>query len=231
MQVRGDPDGVSPGRRTTRLIGSCGWASTRVPVFRSDTGLRTCRPRVTASPRRRWRRTRRRAEPPCLRVPPMTRTSQKSPQNRISRRRRRCSARCLGRSGTRFAGNGGTRTAAAPQRYALLAQCALVRRCRDHLRFPIDSAARLEPAGVSLYDIGMVSEDQIQEWADEAEAGYDVEELKRRGRGRPGRGAEPMQVVAVRLTAEELDALDAAAAKSDMSRSEAIRAALAHFAA
>lgn len=40
-----------------------------------------------------------------------------------------------------------------------------------------------------------------------------------------------MQVVAVRLTAEELDALDAAAGKGHMSRSEAIRAALAHFAA
>ncbi|MGL5819159.1 MAG: ribbon-helix-helix protein, CopG family [Phycicoccus sp.] len=77
----------------------------------------------------------------------------------------------------------------------------------------------------------MVSDEQIQQWADEAERGYDVEELKSRGRGRPGRGAEPMQVVAVRLTAEELDALDAAAARSDMSRSEAIRVALAHFAA
>jgi len=77
----------------------------------------------------------------------------------------------------------------------------------------------------------VVTEEQIQQWADEAEAGYDVDVLKRRGRGRPGRGAEPMQVVAVRLTAEELDALDAAAAKNDMSRSEAIRAALAHFAA
>ncbi len=96
---------------------------------------------------------------------------------------------------------------------------------------PIDSSTRLDRPGFSLYDIQMVSEDQIQKWADEAEVGYDVEELKRRGRGRPGRGAEPMQVVAVRLTAEELDALDAAAAKSDMSRSEAIRAALAHFAA
>lgn len=84
---------------------------------------------------------------------------------------------------------------------------------------------------ISLYDMGMVDEEQIQKWADEAEGGYDVAELKRRGRGRPGRGAEPMQVVAVRLTAEELDALDAAAANSDMSRSEAIRAALAHFAA
>ena len=87
------------------------------------------------------------------------------------------------------------------------------------------------PASFSLYDMHMASEEQIQKWADEAEVGYDVEELTRRGRGRPGRGVEPMQVVAVRLTAEELDALDAAAAKSDMSRSEAIRAALAHFAA
>ena len=77
----------------------------------------------------------------------------------------------------------------------------------------------------------MLNEEQIQKWADEAEAGYDVEELQRRGRGRPGRGAEPMQVVAVRLTTEELDALDAVAAKHEMSRSEAIRAALASYAA
>jgi predicted transcriptional regulator len=77
----------------------------------------------------------------------------------------------------------------------------------------------------------MVSNEQIQTWAEEAEKGYDVDELKRRGRGRPGRGAAPMQVVAVRLTAEELTALDEAAAKNHMSRSEAIRVALAHFAA
>jgi hypothetical protein len=76
-----------------------------------------------------------------------------------------------------------------------------------------------------------VTEEQIQKWADEAETGYDVGELKRRGRGRPGRGAEPMQVVAVRLTDEELEALDAAAERDDLSRSEAIRAALAHYAA
>ncbi|MCY1655650.1 ribbon-helix-helix protein, CopG family [Dietzia sp. SL131] len=77
----------------------------------------------------------------------------------------------------------------------------------------------------------MVTDEQIQEWADEAEAGYDVEELKRRGRGRPGRGAEPMQVVAVRLTAEELEVLDKMATKEHLSRSEAIRRALANFAA
>ena len=98
-------------------------------------------------------------------------------------------------------------------------------------RLDLHGCVPLEPPSFSLYDMRMVSEEQIQKWADEAEAGYDVDELKRRGRGRPGRGAEPMQVVAVRLTGEELDALDAAAAKNDMSRSEAIRAALAHFAA
>ncbi len=92
-------------------------------------------------------------------------------------------------------------------------------------------AVTLEHFTFSLYDKHVVTEEQIQHWADEAEAGYDVDELKRRGRGRPGRGAEPMQVVAVRLTAEELDSLDAAAAKNDMSRSEAIRAALAHLGA
>lgn len=77
----------------------------------------------------------------------------------------------------------------------------------------------------------MVTEEQIKQWADEAEAGYDVEQLKRRGRGRPGRGAEPMQVVAVRLTAEEIAALDAIAEREHVSRSEAIRRALADFAA
>ncbi|MGV8909930.1 MAG: ribbon-helix-helix protein, CopG family [Propionicimonas sp.] len=40
-----------------------------------------------------------------------------------------------------------------------------------------------------------------------------------------------MQVVAVRLTAEELEALDAAAERDDLNRSEAIRAAPAHYAA
>lgn len=77
----------------------------------------------------------------------------------------------------------------------------------------------------------MATEEQIQHWVDEAEAGYDVEELKRRGRGRPGRGAEPMRVVAVRLTAEELAAVDAVAERESISRSEAIRRALAGFAA
>lgn len=77
----------------------------------------------------------------------------------------------------------------------------------------------------------MATEEQIEKWADEAEAGYDVGKLKRRGRGRPGRGAEPMQVVAVRLTGEEIAALDAIAEREHLTRSEAIRRALADFAA
>ncbi len=72
-----------------------------------------------------------------------------------------------------------------------------------------------------------VSDEQIAEWAAEAEAGYDVEEQKKRGRGRPGRGAEPSQVVALRLTAEELSRIDARAAREGKSRSEVIRDALA----
>ncbi|MEQ6899228.1 ribbon-helix-helix protein, CopG family [Microbacterium sp. KR10-403] len=76
-----------------------------------------------------------------------------------------------------------------------------------------------------------VTEDQIAAWATEAEAGYDVAALKKRGRGRPGRGAEPSQVVALRLTSEELAQLDARAAHENKTRSEFIRDALAAYAA
>lgn len=55
--------------------------------------------------------------------------------------------------------------------------------------------------------------------------------LKRRGRGRSGRGAEPAQVVALRLTTDELAALDARAAREHKSRSELIREAIAAYAA
>lgn len=72
-----------------------------------------------------------------------------------------------------------------------------------------------------------VTEEQIAAWADEAESGYDIAALKKRGRGRPGRGAEPSQVIALRLTADEIIALDARAAREGKSRSEVIREALA----
>ncbi|MBF9337071.1 ribbon-helix-helix protein, CopG family [Microbacterium lacticum] len=85
--------------------------------------------------------------------------------------------------------------------------------------------------GVEKIDGVPVTEAQIAEWVAEAEVGYDVEALKRRERGRPGRGAEPAQVVALRLTAEQLAKLDARAAREHKSRSELIREAIAAFAA
>ena len=72
-----------------------------------------------------------------------------------------------------------------------------------------------------------VTEEQIAAWVDEAETGFDLEALRKRGRGRPGRGAGPSQVVALRLTVEELSALDARAKREGKSRSEVIREALA----
>ncbi len=77
----------------------------------------------------------------------------------------------------------------------------------------------------------LVTEEQIAAWAAEAEAGYDVKTLKKRGRGRPGRGAEPSQVVTLRLTSAELAAIDMRAAQENKSRSEVIREALAASAA
>lgn len=71
-----------------------------------------------------------------------------------------------------------------------------------------------------------VTEEQITAWVVEAEEGYDVEALKKRGRGRPGRGAEPSQVVALRLTTDEIAMLDERARLENKSRSEVIRDAL-----
>ena len=76
-----------------------------------------------------------------------------------------------------------------------------------------------------------VTEEQIAAWAAEAEAGYDVKTLRKRGRGRPGRGAEPSQIVTLRLTSAELAVIDARAAREHKSRSEVIREALAASAA
>jgi hypothetical protein len=97
--------------------------------------------------------------------------------------------------------------------------------------------AYLDTPGISYYGIDMgpretingvpVTDAQIEAWAAEAEAGFDVAALKKRGRGRPGRGSEPSQVVAVRLTVEELAAIDAQAARSHQTRSQVIRDALA----
>ncbi|NMX02080.1 ribbon-helix-helix protein, CopG family [Mobiluncus mulieris] len=71
----------------------------------------------------------------------------------------------------------------------------------------------------------LVTEAQIEQWAAEAEAGYDVAAMKKHGRGRPGRGEAPSRVVAVRFTPEELAKLDARAAARQVTRSALIREA------
>lgn len=74
-----------------------------------------------------------------------------------------------------------------------------------------------------------VTEDQIQAWADEAERGYDVEQLRRRGRKPVGDG--PAKVVPVRLDDTMLAAVDERAAREHITRSEAIRAAIRAYVA
>ncbi len=70
-----------------------------------------------------------------------------------------------------------------------------------------------------------VDESQVDEWVAEAEAGYDVDELRTRW-GRTPRGTAAAQVIPVRLTTDELDAVMARAEREGLNRSEAIRAAL-----
>lgn len=69
-----------------------------------------------------------------------------------------------------------------------------------------------------------VTEQAIQDWADEAERGYDVEQLRKRGRKPAGDG--PGQVVPVRIDETLLAALADRAEHDHVSRSEAIRAAI-----
>lgn len=69
-----------------------------------------------------------------------------------------------------------------------------------------------------------VTDEMIQDSADEAEAGYDVEKLRKRGRPTVGEG--PGVVVPVRMDAALLEALNARAEQGHVSRSEAIRAAV-----
>jgi hypothetical protein len=69
-----------------------------------------------------------------------------------------------------------------------------------------------------------VTEGQIRKWADGAEKGFDVEELRRRGRPRIGDG--PSVVIPVRMDDDLLEALNEKAKQNGISRSEAIREAV-----
>ncbi|OLL15556.1 ribbon-helix-helix domain-containing protein [Actinomyces oris] len=74
-----------------------------------------------------------------------------------------------------------------------------------------------------------VTDKTIQEWADEAERGYDVEVLKKRGRRPIGDGAA--RVVPVRMDDSLVAAVDQRAEKDGTSRSEIIRSAVRAFVA
>jgi len=73
-----------------------------------------------------------------------------------------------------------------------------------------------------------VSQEEVQRLADEAEAGYDVEQLSRRG-GRRRMGSAPAEVVPVRIDPELKALIEARAAADASSTSEVIREALRRF--
>lgn len=76
-----------------------------------------------------------------------------------------------------------------------------------------------------------VTDEEIQAWADEAEAGYDLSKLPKPRRGRPPVGEGPGVVVPVRFDAATLEALAARAeAEGIATRSDAIRAAVREWA-
>lgn len=74
-----------------------------------------------------------------------------------------------------------------------------------------------------------VTDDIIQQLADEAEKGYDVDQLRKRGRKPMGDG--PARVVPVRLDDTLLTALDERAERDHTTRSDLIRAALRAYVA
>jgi len=75
----------------------------------------------------------------------------------------------------------------------------------------------------------VLTDAEIKALADEAERGYDVDQLKARRRGRPMLGSGPAEVVPVRLDPELRRAVEARAKAEHRSASEIIREALRHF--
>lgn len=74
-----------------------------------------------------------------------------------------------------------------------------------------------------------VTEDMIEAWAVEAEQGYDVDQLRRRGRR--AMGSAPARVVPVRIDPALLKTVDERAADDGTNRSEVIRAAIRAYVA
>ena len=75
----------------------------------------------------------------------------------------------------------------------------------------------------------VLSDAEIEALADQAESGYDVEQLKTRRRGRPMLGSGPSEIVPVRLDPELKRAVDARAEAEHRSASDIIREALRRY--
>jgi predicted HicB family RNase H-like nuclease len=74
-----------------------------------------------------------------------------------------------------------------------------------------------------------ITDEMIEEMADEAERGYDVKSIRRRQGGRPSMGSAPSSVESVRLDPELKRDLLLRASEDGISVSEAIREALRQY--
>lgn len=74
-----------------------------------------------------------------------------------------------------------------------------------------------------------VTAEMVEAMADEAEAGYDVDEILRRRSGRPSMGSSAASVESVRLDPELKRDLILRAAEEHISVSEAIRVAVRQY--
>ncbi len=75
-----------------------------------------------------------------------------------------------------------------------------------------------------------ITDEMVEAMADEAERGYDIEEIRRRRRGgRPPMGSAPSSVESVRLDPELKRDLLLHAAEQQISVSEAIRRAIGQY--
>ncbi len=74
-----------------------------------------------------------------------------------------------------------------------------------------------------------VTEDMIQAWADEAEAGYAPHQLHSPRRGRPSMGSAPAAPLSVRFDKELLDLVKQNANQRHVTPSEVVREAVRQY--
>ncbi len=77
-----------------------------------------------------------------------------------------------------------------------------------------------------LKDGTPITDDMVERLADEAQEGYDVDEIRRKAGGRPAMGSGPASVESVRLDPELKKQLLLRASRDGVSVSEVIRKAL-----